>query len=94
MKIKMYESMNPETGALSFFYVGKTADIKALYKAIRRASNKGNTCMYPMFCGFPVFSPNKEVYTLCIDTENDWAVTVLNSDTMLSLIVYGFVKEI
>lgn len=92
--MKMFESINPETGAISLYYVGHTADIKTLYKAIRRSSNKGNTCMYPMFCDFPVFNPNKEVYALCVDTEEGWAVNVLNSDTMLSLIVSGVVKEI
>lgn len=92
--MKRYYYVNPETGAISDYYVGKTSDIKALYKAIRRASNKGNTCMYPMFCDFPVFSPNKEIYALCVDTEEGWAVNVLNSDTMLALIVGGFVREI
>lgn len=93
MKIKMYESVNPETGTLSFYYVGHTSDIKALYKAIRRASEKGNTCMYPLFCDFPIFSSNKEIYALCVDTENYWNVTVLNSDTMLSMIIDGVAKE-
>lgn len=92
--MKIYESINYETGALSFYYVGKTADIKALYKAICRASRKGNTYMFPLFCDFPVFNPNKEIYALCVDTEDGWSVTVLNSDTMLALIVGGFVKEI
>lgn len=92
--MKRYVDYEPETGAISDYYVGHTADIKTLYKAIRRASNKGNTCMYPMFCDFPVFNPNKEVYALCVDTEEGWAVNVLNSDTMLSLIVSGVVKEI
>ena len=91
--MKMFESINPETGAISLYYVGHTADIKTLYKVIRRASNKGNTCMYPMFCDFPAFSPNKEVYALCVDTENDWNVTIINSDTMLSMIVDGIAKE-
>lgn len=94
MKIKMYYSVNPETGALSFYYVGATSDIKTLYKAICRASRKGNTYMFPLFCDFPAFSPNKEIYALCVDTENDWNVTVINSDTMLSLIVDGVVREI
>ena len=92
--MKMFESINPETGAISLYYVGHTADIKTLYKVIRRASNKGNTCMYPMFCDLPAFSLNKEVYALCVDTENGWSVTILNSDTMLALIVDGVVKEV
>lgn len=91
--MKKYYSVNPETGALSFYYVGHTSDIKALYKAICRASHKGNTFMFPLFNDIPVFSSNKEIYALCVDTENDWNVTVINSDTMLSLIVDGFVKE-
>lgn len=92
--MKRYYSVNPETGAISDYYVGHTSDIKALYKAICRASRKGNTFMYPFFCDFPVFSPNKEIYALCVDTGNDWNVTIINSDTMLSMIVDGFVKEI
>lgn len=94
MRIKMYESVNQETGALSFYYVGKTADIKTLYKAICRAARKGNTYMFPLFSDFPAFNPNKEIYALCVDTENDWNMTIINSDTMLSLIVDGVVREI
>ena len=48
--------------------------------------------MYPFFYNFPVFNP--KIYALCVDTGNDWNVTIINSDTMLSMIIDGFVKEI
>ncbi|MCM1327305.1 MAG: hypothetical protein NC249_11860, partial [Lachnoclostridium sp.] len=67
------------------YYVGATADIKAMYKSIAR--NK-NTEISPMFCDAPKFSEQKQVYALCIDKDN-W-LTVVNSDTMLSLILEGY----
>ena len=72
------------------FYVGATADIKALYKSIRR--NKA-TRLYPMFCDSPKFSDNKMVYALCVNYDTGY-IFVVNSDTMLSMIVDGIVKEV
>lgn len=70
------------------FYVGKTSDIKALYKAIRR--NK-STNLYPLFCDTPKFSESKLIYALCID--EDGGISIANSDTMMYLICMGEVVE-
>lgn len=64
------------------YYVGKTADIKAMYKSIAR--NK-STDMCPLFCDFPKFSEYRQVYALCID-ENNY-ITIINSDTMLAILL-------
>ena len=90
--MKKYEYVNQETGEVSFYFVGKTSDIKTLYKAICRASYKGNTNYWPYNMYTPKFSPYKSVYTLCV--EGDGSVHILNSDTMLALIVDGVVKEV
>lgn len=90
--MKKYEYINQETGEVSFYYVGATSDIKTIYKAIRRASYKGNTNYWPYDVNSPKFSPYKSVYALCV--EGDGSVHVINSDTMLSLIVDGVVREI
>lgn len=90
--MKRYECIDPETGEVSFFYVGKTSDIKTLYKAIHRASNKGNTSYWLYYEDEPEFSLWKAVYALCIESDN--SIHILNSDTMLSMIVEGVVKEI
>ena len=90
--MKKYEYVDPETGEVSFYYVGKTSDIKTLYKAICRASYKGNTNYWPYNVDTPKFSPYKSVYALCV--EGDGSVHILNSDTMLALIVDGVVKEV
>lgn len=68
----------------SMYYVGSTANIKAMYKSIAR---NRNTEISPMFCEAPKFSESRQVYALCIDKDN-W-MTVVNSDTMLSLILAG-----
>lgn len=90
--MKKYEYIDQETGEVSFYYVGATSDIKTLYKAIRRASYKGSTNYWPYDVNSPKFSPYKSVYALCV--EGDGSVHVINSDTMLSLIVDGVVREI
>ena len=92
MKFKRYEYVDVETGDVSFYYVGHTADIKTLFKAIRRASYKGNTNYWFYDEDAPKFSLWKAVYALCVEGDN--GVHVLNSDTMLSLIVDGVVREI
>ena len=85
--MKKYYSVDTETGAISDYYVGHTADIKTLYKSIRRASYKGSTNYWPYDMNTPKFSLYKSVYALCV--ESDGSVHILNSDTMLSLIVGG-----
>lgn len=90
--MKRYEYIDQETGEVSFYYVGKTSDVKTLYKAIRRASYKGSTNYWPYNMDSPKFSPYKSVYAICIDSDESFHV--INSDTMLALIVDGVVREI
>ena len=84
MFVKKYKDV--ETDEL--YYVGATSDIKAIYKSIRR--NKcTNLC--PMFCESPKFSELKTTYALCI---SDNYITIINSDTMLSMIIDELVEEV
>lgn len=76
----------------SVFYVGKTEEIKRIYRSIRNAILRENTDMMLVFPGIPAYNPNKEVYAICIELNR--FVYIVNSDTMLSLIVSGDVKEI
>lgn len=92
MKFKKYEYVDVETGEVSFYFVGATSDIKTLYKAIRRASYKGSTNYWHYDMDTPKFSSYKSVYALCIDS--DGSFHILNSDTMLALIVGGVVTEV
>ena len=68
------------------YYVGATSDIKAWYKSMRR---NGSLC--PLFGEDPKFSEEKSVYALCIN--DDGYFTVVNSDTMLYLIINNLVEE-
>lgn len=74
------------------FYVGSTADIKAVYKSIvrnrsRHWSDGECTNIAPLFMDSPVFSKKRAIYGLCIDRDN-W-ITVVNSDTLLMSILSG-----
>lgn len=71
------------------YYVGATSNIKALYKSIRR-NRHTNLCQ--KYCDTPKFSESKSMYALCIDELG--FVTVINSDTMLSMIIDGLVQEV
>lgn len=85
MKIRKF--INPENGEL--YIVGATSDIKAIYKSIAR---NYNTEITPYYNGSPIFAANKQIYAICI-TENSW-MTVINSDTMLAILMDGGLKEV
>ena len=72
-------------------YVGTTADIKALCKSIRRASEKESTNLYFLFCGAQRFSENKQVYGLVI---SDDTVSIITSDTFAMMLVSGELQEV
>ena len=59
----------------SEFFVGKTEEIRAIYKSIAR--NK-NTRITPAFSEFPRFSENKQVYVIHVDMIG--RMTLLTSD--------------
>lgn len=71
----------------SIYYVGSAADIKAMYKSIVRKWRKNRTDICPLYDGTPKFDGRKQVYALRIS--KDSLMTVVNSDTMLSLILAG-----
>ena len=72
----------------NFYIVADKATIKGIYKAISRHSE----CISPIHCSFPIFSEHKAIYALCID-DNGW-MSVVNSDTMLAIIIDGDAKEV
>lgn len=74
------------------YIIGTTADIKALCKSIRRASEKESTNLYFLFCGAQKFSENKQVYGLVIS--DDDTVTIITSDTFAMMLVSGELKEV
>lgn len=87
--MKRYENVNPNL-TYSMYYVGETLEIKRMYSALRKAIHKGNTNLMFLFAGMPRFNPDKQTYAICIE---DGFIFTVNSDTMLSLIVSGDVKE-
>ena len=52
---------------------------------------KSNTDLMMLFSEKPIFNAEKQVYAICVN-DNRY-VYIINSDTMLSLIVSGDVKE-
>lgn len=89
---KLFYKCDQETGEITYeYYVMGTQDAKVTYKAIVRAWNKENTLLSPLFCDFPVLNPAKEIYAICVDCAG--YVTIVNSDTMLSMIVNNVVSE-
>ena len=87
--MKRYETVNPDM-THSVYYVGETLEIKRMYSALRKAIWKGNTNLMFLFVEKAVFNPDKQTYAICIE---DGFIFTVNSDTMLSLIVSGDVKE-
>lgn len=87
--MKKYVTVNPDI-THSVYYVGETLEIKRMYSALRKAINKGNTNLMFLFVEKAVFNSDKQTYAICIE---DGFILVVNSDTMLSLIVSGDVKE-
>lgn len=69
------------------YYVGKTSDIKALYKSIFRAYERECTDIFPLFTERAIFSDYRSFYALSI--REDGQMTVLNSDTFLGLLLDG-----
>ena len=82
---KIYEDVE----TYEVYYVGSTLDIKALFKSIRR---NRSTNLYPLFSETPKFSENKNIYALCVNYDDNF-ITVVNSDTMLSMIIDDLVQE-
>lgn len=96
MKMKKYEMISKIDESSSIItgvaYIGTTADIKALCKSIRRASEKESTNLYFLFGGAVRFSEYKQVYGLVIS--DDDMVTVITSDTFAMMLVSGELEEV
>ena len=78
---------------VNFYYiVGNTADIKAVYKSICRSF--GHDML--MHCARAKFSEAKSMYALAFspDAYGTFWMSVVNSDTMLNIIVSDNVVEI
>ncbi len=85
--IKKYEIKNEN----NIYFVGETNEIKAMFKSIRRAYDKGNTELFPYF-RIAKFSDSKSCYAIEIDEEMN--VYVRSSDTMMALILNHGAKEV
>ena len=89
MGIKKYYSSELATelsGEYSVYYVGRTEDIKELWKTIVE-----NGSITPMFCAPPVFSEKKEYY--CMEIPENGYASIINSDTFLGMLLEGYVEE-
>ena len=92
-KYEIISNMDNETSIVTgVTYIGTTADIKALCKSIRRASEKESTNLYFLFCGAQRFSENKHVYGLVIS--DDDTVTIITSDTFAMMLLSGELQEV
>lgn len=73
------------------YYVGTIADCKALYKALRRASHKGNVDIWELYLEFPRFDAKKRYYAVGINC--DGMMYISTSDCILSGILEGWLVE-
>lgn len=85
--MKKYEIKNEN----SVYFAGETNEIKAMFKSIRHAYDKGNTELFPYFRN-PQFSSEKNCYAIEIDEEMN--VFVRSSDTMMALILNYGAREV
>lgn len=72
------------------YFVGSVKEIKALYKAMNRASKKGNLDMCPAFRNAPKFSRLRSSYALCVDYSKPQFVTfqIVGADTFVNLLTH------
>ena len=76
----------------SAIYIGRTADIKAMYKSIVRASRKYHTILMSLFSEMPKFSENKITYGIEID--EDYFVSIISSDVFTAMLLASEVVEV
>lgn len=72
----------------SIIYIGRTSDIKAMYKSIVRAYHKYATDLIPLFSEMPKFSENKMAYGIVID-EEDFFFHPISSDVFTAMLLAG-----
>lgn len=86
--IKKIEMEDAEGNSV-YYYVGRTADIKAMFKSIAKAVERGVTNLYLPFSNAPIFSDRKNYYALeFVEHDNCTQVSVVNSDTMLGIMLW------
>lgn len=88
----MFKKIIIEEGAdAGEYYIGRTADIKALYKSLTRAAYKTNEGkgyrhrFFPAFSESPKFSESKRIYAIHIDIFCNY--TVITSDCMMAILL-------
>jgi hypothetical protein len=57
----------------SIIFVGEAEDIAALHKSICRASEKGNTSLFPIFVDMPRYNP-ANIYGLGIEENGSFSI--------------------
>lgn len=89
---RYYVIDNDEIGMPTYYIVGSTAGIKAVYKSICRSF--GHDML--THCARAKFSDTKTMYALAFspDVYGNYYMSVVNSDTMLNIIVSDNVAEI
>lgn len=70
----------------SIIYIGRTSDVKAMYKSIARASRKYHTNLITLFSAMPKFSENKMAYGIVID-EEDFFFHPISSDVFTAMLL-------
>lgn len=70
----------------SIVYIGRTSDVKAMYKSIARASRKYHTDLITLFSAMPKFSENKMAYGIVIE---DLFFHVISSDVFTAMLLAG-----
>ena len=84
-----YRSNDPDQ---DHYVVGETSEIRQIYKSITRANRECKSDIAPYYSDFPIFSGMKSVYGLKIS--DDGFLTVLSSDTIMDLIVGGYIVPV
>lgn len=71
------------------YIVGETTEIKAIFGSIARAKE---TNLVALYSDHPKFNKEKQVYAICFLSFTKWFY-VLNSDTIMSMIVHNELTE-
>lgn len=77
----------------AIIYVGRTVDIRAMYRSMASASRKYHTDLIPLFSGIPLFSEVKMTYGLVIDGDFGF-FCIIDSDTFTAMLLAGELVEV
>lgn len=87
--MNMRKYLDPEN---SIIYMGRTVDIRAMYRSIVRAYHKYHTNLTPLFSEMPRFSEVKMAYGIVIDEEGFFHV--ISSDVFTAMLLAGELVEV